>query len=306
MNTKRILSTLATAVFGFFLCAESVKIDMRLNTAEADTKNHLTIKAETAGTTASSTTATKTKDSYDAVSGASRKHSTKSTASLMVDSSNKKTMPKGLRALALFSVSDFRFIEKDGLKIERDKENPKKLTITFSHRGNSYKIETDEKGTAHVNFQKEKNGEIQNSFKIKKKDADTADEKNGKNEESKENPGKDVANRQKIDTERGKRGAVVDENAEEATPESGTKDGDGFENDGFDDTAQKVYSGRLNLSLKSGIFKMKGTLKLVEKPEQKKEEPEEKKDGQEPEETEETPGEDGKEGSTPEGTERED
>ncbi len=303
MNTKRTFAKFAIAAIGFCLCAESVKIDMRLNTAEADTKNHLTIKAETTRTTASSTTATKTKDSYDAVSGASRKHSTKSTASLMVDSSKKKTMPKGLRALALFSVSDFSFIEKDGLKIERDEENPKKLTITFSHRGNSYKIETDEKGTAHVNFQKEKNGEIQNSFKIKKKDTDTPDAKNAK---TKENPGKYVENRQKIDTERGKRGAVVDENAEEDTSESGTKDGDGFENDGFDDTAQKVYSGRLNLSLKSGIFKMKGTLKLVEKPEHKKEEPEEKKDGQEPEETEENQREDETEGSTSEGTERED
>ena len=58
--------------------------------------------------------------------------------------------------------------------------------------------------------------------------------------------------------------------------------------------------------MKSGIFKMKGTLKLVEKPEQKKEEPEEKKDGQEPEKTEENQIKDETEGSTSEGTERED
>jgi hypothetical protein len=131
--------------------------------------------------------------------------------------------------------------------------------MTFEHRGNSYRIQTDEKGKAFVNFQKEKNGEIFNSFKIKLK-KEEANEKSakagGQKEDGIEKGQENNPDRQKINIEKTE--------AEPAEIES-----DGFENDTFDDNADKVYAGKLKIWEKDGILRMKGTLSLVEKPVQK-------------------------------------
>ena len=265
-KTRILFLTAAMLTLSSGVFSDSLKIDMRLNLNKEDPKNFLnTSLTTTSGTT---TTSTKTKDGYDAISGASKKHSTKLTSTIYLDKSNKKIMPKGLRALLLFPVSDFRFIGQDSLKIEKDGENPKKITMTFEHRGNSYRIQTDEKGKAFVNFQKEKNGEIFNSFKIKLKTEEATEEANeksakagGQKDDGIEKGQENNPDRQKINIEKTE--------AEPAETES-----DGFENDTFDDNADKVYAGKLKIWEKDGILRMKGTLSLVEKPVQKSEEAE--------------------------------
>lgn len=260
-KTRILFLTAAMLTLSSGVFSDSLKIDMRLNLNKEDPKNFLnTSLTTTSGTT---TTSTKTKDGYDAISGASKKHSTKLTSTIYLDKSNKKIMPKGLRALLLFPVSDFRFIGQDSLKIEKDGENPKKITMTFEHRGNSYRIQTDEKGKAFVNFQKEKNGEIFNSFKIKLKTEEAKEEANeksakagGQKEDGIEKGQENNPDRQKI-------------NIEKTEAETAETESDGFENDTFDDNADKVYAGKLKIWEKDGILRMKGTLSLVEKPVQK-------------------------------------
>ena len=264
------------------LFSENLKIDMRLNTKEADEKNYMNFSYET--TTSSTTTKTKIKDKYDAVSGASKNHSTKKTLAVYQNQSKKKILPKTLRAFLLFPVCDFSKIEEDNLQIEKDAENLEKITVTFSHRGNSYKIESDEGGNVFVNFQKKKNGEIKNSFRIKFKET----EKNGGEKEKAENNEKkeEAKTPKQEDSKQTDKDSAQNENPDEKTQEldstnKGEDESDGFENDGFDDAAEKVYAGKLKLKEKNGILTLKGKVKLVEKPkieEVKKEKTEEKEE----------------------------
>ncbi len=60
--------------------------------------------------------------------------------------SDGQILPKGLYSLLLFASSNPSYISSDNLTITQDKSNSKKLAIRFSHRGNDYKIMTDEKG----------------------------------------------------------------------------------------------------------------------------------------------------------------
>ena len=120
--------------------ADSLKIDFRMNIRKQDGRNSLTLTIEGASSE------TKTRDGFDAATGASMKRSTKTTRTLLFDQQKRQTMPKGLRALLLFPVSDFSLVEKDSLRVEHDAENPRKITVTFNHRGNFYRIESDGKG----------------------------------------------------------------------------------------------------------------------------------------------------------------
>ena len=115
-----------------------LKIDFLLDTAHANPKNHLNWKTSSASY----------KDSFDAISGASKVHSTKNLREATLDASSKALqIPKGLRALCLFAVASPETLQKDNFQITHEE---KKLTISFSHRGNDYKIESDENGTILV------------------------------------------------------------------------------------------------------------------------------------------------------------
>ena len=113
---------------------EYLSIDMLLDTQKENARNHLNWRSG----------AVSHKDYFDAVSGASKLHSTKNLRELTADPDSKSSrIPKGLRSLCLFAVSDSKTLSKDNFSITAD---GKKLTITFSHRGISYKIESDDGG----------------------------------------------------------------------------------------------------------------------------------------------------------------
>ncbi|WP_191014544.1 hypothetical protein [Treponema zioleckii] len=221
-----ILILLLTNIFVF---AQTLSIDFQLNTnANAKTKNHLnwTLKS-TANTT---TTVTTTKDFFDAVSSASKKHSTKELREVYIDSKSKKqAMPKGLYTLLLFAVSSPEFLQNDDLKIS---SQGKKLTIQFIHRGIAYKISTNEKG--YFDFSERTDAE--NGFYI----------------------AKDIAENEK---------GIFSLKADfvtEGTDKNQMQNADWtkftFENDSFDKDIDLAFAGKLKTSYKNGILKIKGKL----------------------------------------------
>ena len=114
------------------------QIDLYLDTKKENIKNHFNWHTSSA----------KFNDSFDAVSGASKVHSTHGMREFFFDKSAKDfTIPKGLYCLCLYAVSDFTTLQKDDFKITQD---GKKLLIFFSHRGISYKIESDDNGIIKV------------------------------------------------------------------------------------------------------------------------------------------------------------
>ncbi|MDE7139340.1 MAG: hypothetical protein K2O09_01040 [Treponemataceae bacterium] len=116
--------------------AEKLSIAFRYNTVADDGKNFLRWQ----------TNGTKTADRFDAVTGASVAQSTKSLRALQ-EPGKKKAFPKGLYALLLFAVSPAAQAQADDLAVTKDGAW---LTISFMHRGNAYRITTDEKGRLHT------------------------------------------------------------------------------------------------------------------------------------------------------------
>ena len=115
-----------------------LSLDLYLDTKKANKKNHLNWK----------TSSEKYNDSFDAVSSASKVHSTKNLREATMDSGKKNMqIPKGLRSLCLFAVSSPETLSKDNFLAT---QKGKKITITFEHRGFSYKIESNEKGEIQV------------------------------------------------------------------------------------------------------------------------------------------------------------
>ena len=117
---------------------DHLKIDFLFDTKKENSKNRFNW----------STTSTKYNDSFDAVSGASKLHSTKNLREAVLDKEAKVLkIPKGLYCLCLYAVSNSGHIKSDNFQINQE---GKKLTITFSRRGYSYKIITDENGLLSV------------------------------------------------------------------------------------------------------------------------------------------------------------
>lgn len=115
--------------------SQTFKIDFRLNTREADSRNSLVWTAD----------GSRTKDGLDSLTGASRKHSTAALKALMSGKDkNARLAPKGLYSLLLFPVSSFSAIQADSLSVQSI--SSRKLSITFIHRGYAYRIETDDNG----------------------------------------------------------------------------------------------------------------------------------------------------------------
>lgn len=117
---------------------QHIKIDLLLDTKKANPKNHFNWN----------TKSDSYKDYFDAVSGASKAHSTKQFRDFVLENGSKNMRtPKGLRNLCLFAVASPDLLEKDGFRIDSD---GKKLVISFTHREIAYRIESDEDGMISV------------------------------------------------------------------------------------------------------------------------------------------------------------
>ena len=86
------------------------------------------------------------KDHYDAVSGASVSRATQNLTTLVLTGKN-KLAPKGLKALLLYAVSAPETATADALNVT---QSGKRICIQFVHRGNAYRIESDERGVIDI------------------------------------------------------------------------------------------------------------------------------------------------------------
>lgn len=231
MNSKlKYFFTTILVILSTNLIAQTLEIDFRLNTQKSDKKNQLTWLVDSKKTT----------DSFDAVTGASKKHSTGELKKVFFDKDSKYA-PKGLYALLLFAVSPFESLQKDMLKVE---QNGKEILISFTHRGNAYKIQSDKDGFISM----------QDSFKIFNSFAQ---------------------NKAGVFT-------VKPEYADDSFPQTLDWKKLNLESDLADTKSNKQYTGKLKVSFKNDILKLQGKLKLEEvKKEEPKPQVQTPKDGTE-------------------------
>lgn len=243
---------------------ETIKIDLFLDTKKPNSKNHFNWKASSksensSSSSSSSNSSNSYKDSFDTVSGASIVHSTKKFRDFSADSSSKNLRtPKGLRNLCLYAVSNPEMLSADNFSVT---QQGKKLTITFTHRENSYKIETNEKGEIMVPA----------GFFIKLKEKNSEPKK--ENQTTTEQDSKDTKKSEKTEENQ----APEKTKAETAEP---TEIADNFQKDEPEESLKTIFKGKLTANLTAeGILTLKGKLKLTkkEKPEEPKKEAEEEK-----------------------------
>ena len=243
---------------------ETIKIDLFLDTKKPNFKNHFNWKASSksensSSSTSSSNSSNSYKDSFDTVSGASIVHSTKKFRDFSADSSSKNLRtPKGLRNLCLYAVSNPEMLSADNFSVT---QQGKKLTITFTHRENSYKIETNEKGEIMVPA----------GFFIKLKEKNSEPKK--ENQTTTEQDSKDTKKSEKNEENQ----APEKTKAETAEP---SEIADNFQKDEPEESLKAIFTGKLTANLTAeGILTLKGKLKLTkkEKPEEPKKEAEEEK-----------------------------
>ena len=119
-----------------------VRIDFRMNTAKQDyAANYF---SWTVGKQAP------VKDSFDAVSGASLKGSTRifNTVRYAEPAADKKAaLPSALRSLFLFPLVDWKFVAEYGLQIT---DNKGSLTIRFARKTTAYELTTDKNGNFNL------------------------------------------------------------------------------------------------------------------------------------------------------------
>ncbi|MBQ4378304.1 MAG: hypothetical protein II821_03795 [Treponema sp.] len=217
---------------------EFIKIDLYLDTNGGNPKNHFNWK----------TKSTSYKDFFDAVSGASKVHSTKYFREAVFDTQGKSLKaPAGLRNLCLYSVSNPELLQKDDFKIEKSGVDGKKLIITFTHREISYKIESNENGEILV----------PESFLIKKP-------QNLKQNENPENtvPEKKSENGPSEEKPEVPAGDENSQNTEEKSPD------DGFVSDEPAESLKMIYQGKLKAKLdENGVLTLSGKVNLEKRKE---------------------------------------
>lgn len=112
-----------------------ISIDLKLQTKDNGKKSHFYWK----------TSSKESKDFFDAVSGASKLHSTMEFKNIVND--GEQLIPKSLYCLCLFAVSSPEYLGKDGFSAIK---SGKKIEINFEHRENRYRICSDEKGFLNI------------------------------------------------------------------------------------------------------------------------------------------------------------
>ena len=223
---------------------EYIKIDLLLDTKNSGAKNHF--KWQTSKNSYS--------DTFDAVSGASKVHSTKLFREASLDTASKSLKtPKGLRNLCLFAVANPELLKADNFSASQEGS---KITVTFTHREISYKIESDEKGSISV-----PEGFFIKLKEVKKETTkETTADAESKQENSKESAEEITENDQNPQEEELK----TEEESAEKIPE-------GFQKDEPAESISMIFTGILKASLsKEGTLSLKGKIKLAKRPEEQK------------------------------------
>lgn len=272
---------------------EYINIDLLLDTKKQNPKNHFNwkVSGKSSSSSSSANSDTSYKDYFDAVSGASKVHSTKNFRDVVLDSSKKNLRaPKGLRNLCLYAVANPETLSKDNFVVTQE---GKKLTITFTHREDSYRIETDEKGMLQV----------PEGFFVKlkapkdKKDAEKSrtDSKSEKIVKESNELKKD-SKPQKTTSDEDSNKDILEEDFQEAPAEARPEDD--FQKDEPHESLNAIFMGKLTTNFTSeGILTLKGKIKLTKR--QKPEEVKEEKSKEEEPKAEETKEEDKESEITP-------
>ncbi|MHC6203664.1 hypothetical protein ACYULU_10780 [Breznakiellaceae bacterium SP9] len=127
---------LMVTAWGMALFAQDLTIDYRYNVSGPDSNNYLSYKSAIRYIEAN-------KDSFDAVTGASRHKSTSLFAPIQTDIMGRATISSGLRGLLLYPVSPDSTRTEDALHVYKD---GKIITAEYAHRGVAYRIQTDQNG----------------------------------------------------------------------------------------------------------------------------------------------------------------
>lgn len=229
------------------IAKEHFKIDLFLDTKRPNPNNHFNWQTKKQSY----------KDSFDAVSGASKVHSTKTFREAAYDKGSKSLKtPRGLRNLCLFAVANPELLKQDNFSA---KQEGSKITIEFTHRENSYIIESDETGYINV-----PEGFFVKLKEVKKeKKAEEAKPEETKAEETKSEEAKTEATKSE------------DEKPEEEQKQE-VNIPEGFQKDEPAESLNAIFTGKLKATLSAeGILTLKGKLNLSER---KKEEPKKETD----------------------------
>lgn len=223
--------------------AEKLSIAFRYNTAADDGKNFL--RWQTDGT--------KTADRFDAVTGASLAQSTKSLRAVQ-EPGKKKAFPKGLYALLLFAVSPAAQAQADDLAVAKDGAQ---LTISFMHRGNAYRITTDEKGRLHT----------RTGFTIAEHLADNTAGIFTLKPEFVYGARPEPA--EQTNSPDGTNAPAAQDDADAAAETDGTRinwEAVPFVPDDYDESAETIWDGTLKTAFADGVLTITGTLKRIAPP----------------------------------------
>jgi hypothetical protein len=139
MNMK--LKTLVFVVFilmgwGTILSAQDLSIDYRFDVSGRTGGNYLSYTSAIRYIAAD-------KDSFDAVTGASRQKSTSLFAPIQTDIMGRATISGGFRSILMFPLADDATRVGDNLHVYREGNI---ITMGYVHRGVAYRIRTDERG----------------------------------------------------------------------------------------------------------------------------------------------------------------
>jgi hypothetical protein len=154
---RKMLFVLACFVAVGTLSAQNLIIDFQYNVSGPDAGNYLTFTGPLRYITVS-------KDTYDAVSGASKQKSTTLFTPYQTDITGKAAFPAGVRGLFLYPVSDDGTRQNDNLNVSKARNGV--ITIQYAHRGTAYRIVTDAQGRVtfpHGAYSKRVIGFIQGS-----------------------------------------------------------------------------------------------------------------------------------------------
>ncbi|MDR3161592.1 MAG: hypothetical protein LBU28_08275, partial [Spirochaetaceae bacterium] len=131
-----MLGALVTAFCGGMLSAQDLTIDYRYDISGAARGNYLSYVSAIRYIAAD-------KDTFDAVSGASKQKSTSLFAPIQTDIMGRATISSGFRGLLLFPLAPDSIRTDDNLHVY--KEGPV-ITMEYVHRGVAYRIQTDRNG----------------------------------------------------------------------------------------------------------------------------------------------------------------
>jgi hypothetical protein len=133
---KVVLCALLAAVWGGTLSAQDLTIDYRYNTSGKRDENYLSYKSAIRYIAAD-------KDTFDAVTGASKQKSTSLIAPIQTDIMGRATISGGFRSLLMFPLAPDTTRTEDNLHVF--KEGPV-IIMEYVHRGVAYRIQTDRNG----------------------------------------------------------------------------------------------------------------------------------------------------------------